>query len=175
MFLRLASLRGCTMLALLLICGVCDKTVSSQSEASSAVKQHRQIVVKIRNADTGLPIWLASPYVFVGKAEPQRFRDSYRRTKLWGDAHVDVTGADPKEVRVWIDFIHRDCRFPDGQYRTFDFGGTTLNGIGAYNLDTILATGVVAPNLCSGRTERPEPGVLTIYVIPATFKELWNS
>ncbi len=90
---------------------------------------------------------------------------------------MDVSGIAPHEVRVWIDFIHRDCRFGDGdnRFRTFDFGGNTLNGIGSFDLDTILSTGIVAPNMCSTKTQQPEPGVLVIYVIPATFKELWDS
>jgi hypothetical protein len=138
---------------------------------------HRQITVKIRNGKTGRPIWLASPYVFLGKSDPQHFEESYRRTKLWSDAHVDVSGVTPREIRVWIDFTHRDCRFAEGdnRFRTFDFRGKTLNGIGSFDLDTILSTGIVAPNLCSTKTQQPEPGVLVIYVVPATFKELWNS
>jgi hypothetical protein len=81
----------------------------------------------------------------------------------------------PREVKVWIDFIHRDCRFAEGdsKFRTFDFDGNTLTGIGSFDLDVILSRGIVAPNLCSTKTQEPEPGVLTIFVIPATFKELW--
>jgi hypothetical protein len=139
--------------------------------------QHQQITVKIRNGKTGRPIWLALPYVFLGKPDPQHFEESYRRTKLWSDARVDVGGVAPREIRVWIDFIHRDCRFAEGdnRFRIFDFGGNTLNGIGSFDLDTILSTGIVAPNLCSTKTQHPEPGVLTIYVIPAPFRELWTS
>jgi hypothetical protein len=138
---------------------------------------HQQITVKIRNGKTGGAIWLASPYVFLGKPDPQHFEESHRRTKLWSDARVDVSGVAPREIRVWIDFIHRDCRFADGdnRFRTFDFGGNTLNGVGSFDIDTILSTGIVAPNLCGTQTQHPEPGVLVIYVIPATFKELWGS
>ena len=103
--------------------------------------------------------------------------DSYRRTKLWGDAHVDVTGATPREVKVWVDFLHQDCRFPAGHLstQTFDFAGNTLRISEAYDIDMILSVGIVAQNFCSARTQRPEPGVLTIYVLPATIKELWDS
>ena len=137
----------------------------------------QQIVVRIRNGRTGLPIWLASPYVFVGQTDPKKFYESYRRTKLWGDAHVNVTGAAPREVKVWVDFIHRDCRFAatDQSHRTFDFAGNTLRNRETYDIDTILRLGIVAQNLCSAKTQRSEPGVLTIYVLPATFKELWDS
>ncbi len=150
---------------------------TSQVPATSEARPAEKITVKIRDGKSGLPIWLASPYVFVGKTDPQKFMDSYRRTKLWGDAHVDVSGADPREVRVWVDFIHRDCRFPDGNqnYRTFDFAGNTLKGIDVYDIDKVLHEGVVASNLCGTKTQRPEPGILTIYVLPATFRELWDS
>jgi hypothetical protein len=59
--------------------------------------------------------------------------------------------------------------------RTFDFAGKTLSRIPAYNIDAMLRIGAVAPNLCGAKTTAPSPGVLTIYVIPETFKELWNN
>lgn len=95
---------------------------------------------------------------------------------MWGDAKVDVTDAKSTEVRVWVDFLHRDCRIPEGDetYRVFDLGGHSLNTMAVYNLDSIITTGVVAPNLCGSKTQFPQPGVLVIYVLPATFKELWE-
>jgi hypothetical protein len=95
---------------------------------------------------------------------------------MWADAKVDVTRTNPVEVRVWVDFLHRDCRAPedDDTYRVFDLGGRTLNKMAVYDLDTILKTGVVAPNLCGSKTQSPQPGVLTIYVLPATFREQWE-
>ncbi len=167
------------LVVLLSVSGVAPlgQQVVSQSPSLAGSHPSQQIVVKIRNGKTGLPIWLASPYVFVGETDPQKFRDSYRRTKLWGDARVDVNGANPREVKVWVDFIHRDCRFPavDQSYRTFDFAGNTLRNSEAYDIGKIMTEGVVAPNLCSTKTQHPEPGVLTIYVLPATFRELWDS
>gem|GEM_PF-4058331 len=76
-----------------------------------------------------------------------------------------------------MDFLHRDCRYSENDYRKFlgfDYGGNTLNNTDAYNLDTILSTGIVAHNDCNSRTQSPEPRVLTIYVIPASFKEIWD-
>ncbi len=89
---------------------------------------------------------------------------------------MDVTGTAPPEVRVWVDYLHRDCRVPEGDdtYRVFDLGGRTLNTMATYDLNAILKTGVVAKNLCGSETQSPQPGVLTIYVLPATFKELWE-
>ncbi len=141
-------------------------------------EKKQKITVKIRNGKTGLPVWVASPYVFLGRIAPQDFEKSHRRTELWNDAHVDVTGVNPPEVRIWEDFISRDCRFDDkdkaDKFRTFDSGGNTLNGTDVYDLNMILKTGIVTPNHCSAKTQKPEPGVLTIYVIPLTLKELWN-
>ena len=141
-------------------------------------QDRRQLVtIKIRNGKSGLPIWLASLYVFVGNASPSQLEEARRPTKFWSDAHVDIATADSRQLRVWVDFIHRDCRFVDGEnkFRTFDYSGNTLNGIPTYDTDLILTKGIVAPNLCSDKTQAPEPGVLTIYVIPATSKELWHS
>ena len=145
--------------------------------ASDQAQTPHQIEIHIRNGDTGRPIWYASPYVFLGTADVNDFARSYRRTRFWNDAHVTVDGVAPREVRVWVDFIDRDCRYApnDKSMRTFDFAGKTLSRIPAYNIDDVLHTGIVAPNLCGTKTEMPHPGVLTIYVIPETFKELWNN
>jgi hypothetical protein len=136
-----------------------------------------QITIEIRNGKTGGPVWIASPYVFLGTPDPNKFEESYRRTKFWSDAHVDVSGVEPREVRVWVDFTDRDCRYA-GDYKDFQmfyFGGETLKRMPFYDIDKILSTGIVTANLCGAKTKQPRPGVLTIYVIPATFKELWNS
>jgi len=164
--LLLFALASCTL------CGL-----SAQQASSPPVKPRQQIIVKIRNGKTGRPIWIASPYVFLGNADPQNFEDSYRRTKFWGDAHVDVSATQPREVRVWVDFIERDCRYGDDfkQFLVFDYAGKTLRNTEVYDIDRILSTGIVTRNLCSSKTQRPEPGALTIYVIPETFKELWNN
>ena len=151
--------------------------LNAQQSAGSHAKPHQQIVVRIRNGKTGMPIWVASPYVFLGNTDPQKDIESYRRTEWWGDAHVDVSAAQPREVRVWVDYIDRDCRYEDDfkRFLTFDFAGNTLRSTEAYDIDTILSTGIVTRNLCSSQTQQPEPGVLTIYVIPETLKELWNN
>ena len=78
---------------------------------------------------------------------------------------MDVSGADPRTLRVVLDYIHRDCQ---------DAQATASGAVGDFDLDTILTKGVVAANLCSATTQRPEPGVVVMYVIPSTFKELWN-
>ena len=80
-------------------------------------------------------------------------------------------------IRVWSDFVHRDCRVPEGDQSlaSLHYDGSTLRATPAFDLDTIISKGVVGPNLCSSKTQRPEPGSLTIYVIPATFMELWFS
>lgn len=169
---------GRTAVALLFVLAThTSGRASAQQLASAPAKSHQQIIVKIRNSKTGTPIWFASPYVFLGTADPQQFESSYRRTRFWGDAHVDVSATQPRQVRVWVDFIQCDCRYGSNfkQFLIFDYAGNTLRNTVAYDIDSILTTGIVAPNLCSPETQRPEPGVLTIYVIPETFKQLWDN
>jgi hypothetical protein len=103
--------------------------------------------------------------------------DSYKRTSGGEMLTLTISSAQPGEVRVWVDFIDRDCRYGDDfkRYLTFDFVGNTLRNTQAYDIDTILSTGIVARNFCSGKIEQPEPGVPTVYVIPETLKELWNN
>ncbi len=92
--------------------------------------------------------------------------EAQRKTTFWNDAHVDVTGANPRNVTVVLDFIQRDCR-----YATSD---GSMGAAADFDLDLILSKGVVAPNLCSSKTQTPKPGVLTIFVIPESFKDNWN-
>ena len=145
-------------------------TCSGQSRST-----HERIEVRIRDGKTGRPIWFASPYVFLGTPDAKLFEKSYRRTRFWNDARVDVSSVEPREARVWVDYIARDCRYPatDVSILTFDFAGRTLSQVPSYNIDEILRTGIVAPNLCGSKAERPTPGVLTIYVIPESFKRIW--
>ena len=166
-----------TAVALLFALATCTLGgLNAQQATASRAEPHQQIIVKVRNGKTGMPLWIASPYVFLGNPDPQKLEESYRRTKFWGNAHVDVSATQPREVRVWVDFIERDCRYGDDfkQFLVFDFAGNTLRNTEAYDIDTILSTGIVTRNLCSSKTQKPEPGVLTIYVIPETLKELWN-
>jgi len=178
MLFPVSAIRAVVPIILLLSCSVVGAGPISRPVTKEIGDRPQKITVRIRNGKTGLPIWVASPYVFLGKTDPQNFEKSHRRTELWNDAHVDVTGVNPPEVRIWEDFINRDCRFGDkdrgDKFRTFDFGGNTLNGTDVYDLNIILKTGIVAQNNCSAKTQKPEPGVLTIYVIPLTLKELWN-
>jgi len=147
-------------LVVLVSYGQCPARIGTPSGSKQS------ITVKIRNGKTGLPIWLASPYVYVGNLDVQHQSEAHRKTKLWEDARVDVISAQPRTVRVVVDFVHRDCRYA--------VGDGSLSAVEDFNLEEVLSTGVVAPNLCSPKRLRPEPGVLTIYVIPATFRELWN-
>jgi len=150
---------------------------ATQKIAAQERLARQQIAVRVRNGRTGHPTRVASPYVFLGNAVAEDFRESYRRTNAWSDARVDLAGVVPREVKVWVDFIDRDCRY-GGDYkafRTFDIEGTNLRRMPSYDIDKILATGIVSENHCGIKTEKPTPGVLTIFVIPETFKELWNN
>lgn len=80
-------------------------------------------------------------------------------------------------MRVWVDLIDRDCRYAANfnNFRTFDFRGRTLRQMPFYDIDQILSTGIVTPNICGQKTQQPKPGVLTIYVLPESLKEMWNN
>jgi hypothetical protein len=162
------------MLASILAISALQAPAQSAAQASGP---HQQIVIQIRNGKTGRPVWYASPYVFLGSPDAKKFEQSYRRTKFWADAHVDVAGAEPREVRVWVDFIDRDCRYAANfnDFRTFDFGGRTLRQMPFYDVDQVLRTGIVTTNLCGPKTQQPRPGVLTIYVLPESLKEVWDN
>ncbi len=164
MNLQACLARGIVPLTLMLFNANHTAAGAFQSGSSGGTK-HQQLTVKVRNGRTGLPIWLASPYVYVGEIDSRRVEESHRKTTFWADAHVDVTSASPRKVIVWVDFVKRDCRL------------ASSNGVmyaADFDLDLVLSKGVVAPNLCSSKTRSPEPGVLTIWVIPASFKELWD-
>lgn len=152
----------------------CSLDLMPGRATTSGPNGREEITVKVRNGKTGLPIWLASPYVYVGKINPEDFVKSHRRTKFWGDAHVDVTGALPQTVKVEVDFIDRDCRISASakEFQSFDSNDKNTQD-GVYDIGVIRSTGIVAHNFCSGKTQRPEPGVLMIFVIPSSFKEIW--
>ena len=145
-----------SILALLLLKGF----GRPQPNASSSLVTSRHITVQLVNGKSGLPVWwLGSPYVYVGSSnEPIK-----RRTNLAGEETIDVTSADQLTIRVWVDFIDKDCRSKDLSRVTE-----------TYSLTEILKNGVVSSNYCGSSRKDPEPGVLVIYVTPSTFKQLWN-
>jgi hypothetical protein len=125
----------------------------------------KTIKVKILNGKTGLPVWwLASPFVYVGSSTAQ----VAKRGNLLGEATIDVSQADSPVVRVWVDYIDRDCRVTPGANEP------RVEEI-QYSIPEIETKGIVSPNLCGTKRRKPAPGILSIYVIPATFKELWDS
>jgi len=128
--------------------------------AHSGPTAPRHITLRLVNGKSGLPVWwLGSPHVSVGSNKvPIR-----RRTNLLGEETIDVTAADQPTISVWVDFIDKDCRSKD-----FSRVPNT------YSLTDILKTGVVSPNYCGSSKTQPKPGVLVIYVTPATFRELWD-
>ncbi|MBB5061537.1 hypothetical protein HDF16_006273 [Granulicella aggregans] len=159
--------RGLVLLTLL---SAGDSGTSSartfRSSANNGSAKHQRITIRVRNGKTGFPIWLASPIVYVGKVDVQHMDEARRKTVLWNDAHINVQGADPRRVTVVVELVDRDCRdaASDG----------SLSATSEFDLDLVLSKGVVAPNLCSSKTQKPEPGVITLYVLPETIKELWN-
>jgi hypothetical protein len=135
------------------------------AQTSTTTKQ--AITIKLLNGKTGHPVWwrgLAS--VRVGSAINRRDLDPVdKRTNLLGEAKVEVSDASPPQVEVGVDFISRDCRYsPQSQSNSL-----------VYSIDEIRAKGIVSENYCGGPKRTPKPGVLMIYVIPSTLRELWNN
>jgi hypothetical protein len=135
------------------------------AQAPNSEKQ--RITIKLVNGKTDRPVWWRGlAYVRVGDAITANKGFSDKRTNLIGEANVDVTGANPPKVEVNADFISRDCRdrVPI----------TSPLPLRLYEIDEIRKKGVVSDNFCGGPTRVPKPGVLVIYVIPMTLRELWN-
>jgi hypothetical protein len=101
---------GIVPFAFLILAACGGASAASDTAPLSKAPRHEQITVKVRNGKTGLPIWLASPYVYVGNVDANHMAEAQRKTTFWNDAHVDVTGANPRNVTVVLDFIQRDCR-----------------------------------------------------------------
>jgi hypothetical protein len=133
------------------------------AQTPPTIKQ--KITIKLLNGKTGRPVWwrgLASVRVgsMIGRTDCAAVD---KRTNLVGEAEVDVTNANPPQVTIGADFISRDCRYtPQTQSRPL-----------IYSIDEIQAKGVVSDNFCGGPRRAPKPGVLMIYVIPSTLRELW--
>lgn len=128
------------------------------AQTSPPVRQ--KITIKLLNGKTGRAVWwrgLAS--VHVGS-----FDSVDKRTDLLGQAGVDVTNASPAQVEVIPAFVSRDCRYSEkSQTRPL-----------SYSVDEIRSKGIVSDNYCGTAKRDPKPGVLMIYVIPMTNRELWN-
>ena len=121
---------------------------------------NQRITIKLLNGKTGRPVWwrgLAS--VSVGS-----LNSVDKRTNLLGEARVNVTDAHPPQVEVVVAFISRDCRYAsESQVRPL-----------TYSIDEIRAKGIVSDNYCGGARRAPKPGMLMIYVVPMTNRELWE-
>jgi hypothetical protein len=134
------------------------------AQTVSTMKQ--KITIKLLNGKTGRPLWwrgLAS--LRVGNMVNHRDVNPIdKRTNLFGEAEVDVTDASPPQIEIGVNFISRDCRYePQSQSHSL-----------IYSIDEILTKGIVSDNYCGGSRRAPKPGLLMIYVIPSTTRELWS-
>jgi hypothetical protein len=84
------------------ICFLAPSVPAGSAVITKNIAQDRRqlVTIKIRDGKSGLPIWLASRYVFVGSASPSQLEEARRPTRFWSDAHVDVGTADPRQLRV---------------------------------------------------------------------------
>jgi hypothetical protein len=138
----------------------------SLASAQPSSSTNQRITIKLLNGKTGSPVWwrgLAG--VRFGKTLAHRELDPiYKRTNLFGEAEVDVTDASPPQIAVSADFISRDCRYGPGSQSESPM----------YLIEEIRSKGIVSENYCGGPRRTPKPGLLMIYVIPSSVRELWN-
>jgi hypothetical protein len=134
------------------------------AQTSSTPKQ--KITIKLLNGRTGHAVWWRGLATLrIGRAISRTELDAIdKRTNFFGEAEVDVTDANPRQIQMWADFISRDCRYSPEAPASH-----------VYSIDEIQAKGIVSENYCGGPRRAPKPGVLMIYVIPSTLRELWNN
>ncbi len=148
--------------------------------AGTAPKKE-QIFIIFYDGRTGHRIFsLRGVSVFLGRNAIETITDPFpfnRRTDIFGKATIDVRGVQPRQMRVWVDFIDRDCRYEQSKAPplSFSYTGSTWSALPVYSIDQIEKTGVVTDNYCGPSKRIPEPGILAIYVVPETLRELWNS
>ncbi|MBV8115869.1 MAG: hypothetical protein JO300_14090 [Silvibacterium sp.] len=85
--------------------------------------------LKLYDGRTGRQIrWMPVPYLFLGNQHD--LEAARRKLNIVGELHTDVNDIDPAQLRVWIDYLQRDCRFQSeqdqNQARTFTYDGKTL-------------------------------------------------
>jgi len=134
--------------------------------AQTTPSGRQRITIQLLNGKTGQPLrWRALASVRIGSMITRRDLDPIdKRANLSGKAQVDVTNANPAQIEVGVNFISRDCRYaPQAQSAPV-----------IYSIDDVRVKGIVSDNYCGGPKRSPKPGVLMIYVIPSTSRELWN-
>jgi hypothetical protein len=124
------------------------------------------ITLKLVSGNTGHSVWwLGKAAVRIGSAiKPGDQGWLPITTNLVGEAKVDVTNADPAQLEAEVNYITRDCRY----------SSTSQSQPVMYSIDEIRTRGIVSDNYCGGPKQAPKPGVLVVYVIPMTLRELWN-
>jgi hypothetical protein len=132
--------------------------IAQTAAASPGTPKHLKL--RLVNGKSGSAIWWrGSPFVYVGSSNVP----IQRHTNLFGEEMIDISATDTPTIQVWVDFISKDCRSKDFS-RVHE----------TYSITEILKAGVVSPNYCGTSQAKPRPGVLVIYVVPSTLKELWN-
>ena len=122
----------------------------------------KTITLRILNGRSGKPVRNEFPNIWVAAATFHLVPAP--RTDSKGEVVVDITEAQPYEIRVSPNY-YVDCRFKGDQIIGADI---------KYSLGDVISTGVVADNLCGTSHVLPTPGVLVLYVRPRTLKELWE-
>jgi len=130
------------------------------SQAKNSDPHTTKVVLRILNGKTGWPIWAELPNVWLGGADSPI--DPPPRTNLRGEIKVELLATDPRELRFLPNW-YADCRSSGDE-----IVGSKLK----YSVDEILASGIVAENVCGKKRAKPTPGVLALYVRPRTWLEI---
>jgi hypothetical protein len=141
-------------------------TGSGQSRSD----ENRTIVIRMIDSKTGLQIPTSSFMVYF--ADSAKTAEWGRSPDLWVHPEKDGTGkiTPPPSAAVLSVFA------PNGQDGWAYVKCDTVTKAGAYqdhwySISTIVASGIVAPNRCSGKGYIAKPGEFVFFVRPMTDSE----
>lgn len=126
---------------------------------TNGVPKSVDIAVQVLDGRNGKPIPNQRVLVFVGgssEAAKSHAEHTDLTTDKDGLGTLRIYPNQRQWIQVWAD--GRVLCYPDPNQSSFD-------------VDTIMSTGVVTPNSCSGVMKDPAPGQLIIFARPARFME----
>jgi hypothetical protein len=121
--------------------------------------QEGHITIRLLNGRTGKAIRDKSFNVWLGNGKMLLLTPNQN-----GEIVLDASNVQPREIRV-LPNTRFDCRFE----RDVSSGSRIT-----YSLNEILSRGAVTENFCGNHTASPTPGVLTVFLRPRSFIELFK-
>lgn len=141
------------------LCFVASVFSSGSKAQTEGVPKSVDIAVQVLDGRNEKPIPNQRVLVFVGgsrEAAKSHAEHTDLTTDKDGLGSLRVHPNQTLWIQVWAD--GRVLCYPDPNQSSF-------------SVDTIMSTGVVTPNSCSGVTKDPAPGHLIIFARPARFME----